>query len=121
MEPLRIGHHTLTVEHPHPLRIAAVLDSFTDREDRLFALCSYLGFCLRGEAKPPHRMEREPFASYGQRVYDHLTGIGATHYEILKMGDDALAEGLGKIPRPPTREEVAGLGESSTPVDSGTG
>jgi len=124
MEPLRIGTEKpviMPVVQAHKLRLAGILEAWDEPADRPLLSTAWLGFCLKGQGKPPHRGRNEPYTHYGQRVYDHLTEMGATHWQIIEWASECIAEGIKGLPKPPTREEVAALGESSTPQDSDTG
>jgi len=124
MESLRIGTENpvvLQVVQAHKLRLSGLLEAYDEPGDRPLLRCAWLGFCLKGQAKPPHRNRHEPYTIYGQRVYDHLESLGATHWEIVEWASECMAEGIQALPAPPTRQEVAELGESSTAADSDTG
>lgn len=115
MGPLVIGSVTLTVTHPHVLDVIGYVGSTQSSapHERISENVGYLGLCLRGDSKPPHRSPGESLYLYGRRVYDHLVGLGGTPKQIMDWGNAAAREAIDQLPPVPAAEEVAEAGKSS--------
>ena len=98
-----------------------ILEAYGEEADRAALRLAYLGLCLRGPVKPPHRDPHEAYILYGRRVYDHLIGLGADHHDVIRWSAEVLGAAISMLPSPPTASEVAASGESSTGGPSGTG